>query len=294
MVAKAVIEQRCRDYYWAAIKVARQTWRMYGQRTTIACDEAEAEGLLALTEAAASKNYDPRRGTFGGFAKMAVLRAVRRHCLKAQRYTPVADVREEDAPREEDSALVLRMWASRNPEQAGRLFEYTDGEAVSPEAVSALSAVRKETGISGYALRAHTTQTAARMLGINERRVRALAESGDLTGRRVGGQWQILVSSCAAYRERRVIAELKRRPTIAAVARATHTSKQHAYEIAKRHGAQIRTRGRPESVDIQLVLSLLTDNTQNAAFWRRGKPRIDLIAKAAGCSPRHIYRLAKV
>lgn len=294
MVEKAVIEQRCRDYYWAAIKVARQTWRTYGQKTTIACDDAEAEGLLALTEAAASPRYDESRGTFGGFAKMAVLRAVRRHCLKAQKYTPVEEIRGEEPARESSEGEALRAWALRNREQAECLTEYTEGGSVSQEAERAMSALRQETGIRWHALRVHSTQMAARQLGINERRVRALAESGDLTGRRVGAQWQILVSSCAAYRERRVIAELKRRSTIAEVGRVTHMSKQAAHRIAKRHDVKTRTRGRPSCVDMPLLLSLLTDKTQHAAFWRRGKPRVTLIAQTVGCSRMHVYRAVKM
>ncbi len=294
MVEKTVIEKRCRDYYWAAIKVARQTWRMFGQRTTVSCDEAEAEGLLALTEAAASPRYDEARGTFGGFAKTAVMRAVRRHLLKAKRYIPVEEVREQEPPREDAQAVALRSWATRNPQRVDQLLEYTAAGEVSAQAVEALSALREEAGISRRALDTHTTQAAAKRLGINERRVRALAESGDLAGRRVGGQWRILVSSCAAYRERRLIAELRRQPTIAAAARITHTSKPHAHRIAKRLESASRATGRPKTVDASLVMALLTDPTQRPDCWRNGRPVLARIAKAAGCSRRHLYRIAEV
>ena len=295
MVAKALLDQRCKDYYWAAIKVARQTWRLYGQRTTISREDAEAEGLLALTEAAASERYDDTRGTFGGFVKMAVLRAVRRHCIKAQKYTPVEEVRGEEPSRESQEGEALRAWAIRNPKQAETLAEYTDGGNVSPAAELAMLALRKETGISWYALRAHETRMAAKRLGINERRVRALADSGQLTGRVVTGQWRILTTSCAAYRERRVIAELKRKPSIRAVARATHTSRPWVDQIAKRQERIPRLKpGGIIRLDRDLILSMLTDKSQHAAFWRRGKPQITLIAQTIGCSRRHIHRLAKL
>lgn len=294
MVAKAVIEQRCKDYYWAAIKVARATWRQYGQRTTVTREDAEAEGLLALTEAAASARYDERRGTFGGFAKQAVLRAVRRHLLKAQHYTPVEEVRGEEPQREAAEAEALRSWALRHPKHAQRLAEYVGGRDVSHAAEAAMLALRKETGITWYALRAHDTGMAAKRLGINERRVRALADSGDLTGRVVTGQWKILTSSCAAYRERRVIAELKRQPSIRAAAAAAHTSLGRTAEIAVRRITSRRPAGRPRRIDVDLIMSILTDKAQHAAFWRRGAPQITLIAHTFGCSRRHVHRLAKL
>lgn len=294
MVAKEVIAKRCTDYYWAAIKVARQTWRLYGQSTTIQRDEAEAEGLLALTEAAASERYDEARGTFGGFVKMAVLRAVRRHCIKAQKYTPVEEVRGEEPSRESQEGEALRAWAIRNPKQAETLAEYTDGGNVSPAAESAMLALRKETGISWYALRAHETHMAAKRLGINERRIRALADSGQLTGRVVTGQWKILTTSCAAYRERRVVAELKRKPSIRAAAAAAHTSLGRTAEIAMRRISSRRPPGRPKRIDTDVIMSILTDKIQHAAFWRRGRPQITLIAHTFGCSRRHVHRLAKL
>lgn len=295
MVAKEVIAKRCTDYYWAAIKVARQTWRLYGQSTTIQRDEAEAEGLLALTEAAASERYDEARGTFGGFVKMAVLRAVRRHCIKAQKYTPVEEVRGEEPSRESQEGEALRAWAIRNPKQAETLAEYTDGGNVSPAAEAAMLALRKETGIGWYALRAHETHMAAKRLGINERRVRALADSGQLTGRVVTGQWKILTTSCAAYRERRVVAELKRKPSIRAVSRATHTSRPWVDQIAKRQEKVPRLKpGGIIRLDRDLIMSMLTDKIQHAAFWRRGKPCVTLIAQTAGCSRMQVYRLAKL
>ena len=292
MVAKAVVEQRCKDYYWAAIKVARATWRQYGQRTTVTREDAEAEGLLALTEAAASSRYDERRGTFGGFAKQAVLRAVRRHLLKAQHYTPVEEVREGPPVREEDQAQALKDWAAANPQHAAQLGEYIQGGDVSPDAEAALSDLRKAAGISWYALRAHDVRAAAKRLRINTRRIRALAESGDLTGRLVDGQWRILTTSCAAYLERRVASELKRQPTISAAARAARTSQPHAWRLAQRHDPRPRVEGRPRYIDTDLIRAILTDKEKHGAFWRRGRPRIRLIAQYFNCTERYIYKIA--
>ena len=292
MVAKAVIEQRCKDYYWAAIKVARATWRQYGQRTTITREDAEAEGLLALTEAAASANYDERRGTFGGFAKQAVLRAVRRQLFKAQTHIPVEEIRGGSTCQSE-SGEALRVWVAKHPEQAQSLTEYIDGVEVTAAGEWAMRALQKATGINWRALQAHSTQAAAKRLRINERRVRDLAERGELTGRQVSGQWRILTNSCAAYRERRVVNELRRKPTIAAAARAVRVTPQRAGQIAKRVADRPRRAGRPPKIDIELALSILTDPIRHRPFWRRGKPRMTLIADTLGCHRDTIYEVLK-
>ena len=168
-----------------------------------------SRGALALTEAAASERYDEARGTSGGFVKMAVLRARCGGTASRRRSTPWSKrCAAREPSRESQEGEALRAWAIRNPKQAETLAEYTDGGNVSPAAESAILALRKETRdqlvcSARASRRTHGGEAAGHQRAPHPCSRRQWAAHWP----RSLGQWKILTTSCAAYRERRVVAE---------------------------------------------------------------------------------------
>lgn len=278
-----------------AENTARKWYRIVqGEARGLELEDVLAEARAQLPSIA--KTYDPTRGSVVAVVKPVVWRHLERKYRRDldgdRERTAIDELPEHAADATQDrAALAQRVAAWANTAARSELLTALDaGVILTPAQRELLRELRAHMEAPQVPTKGlWSAARAARYLGIPERVMRELCETGQVMAVRDRG-WSVTRKEVDGFRRRAVRKRLAEGDTLRQAAAAAAAS----LVTAQRVHAQLpepRPVGRPQIHDRALLLAALTNETTAPHTWRRGYPQLRAISRWSGAPQKTVQRL---